>query len=408
MKDNVLPISSKQRYISLDAMRGLAIMGICLANYPEFSLYSFLSSSQKQAVFGENVLDNVVRFLQYLFVDGKFYTIFSILFGLGFSIIINNLENKGANVQKVFLKRMFMLLIIGFLHLKFLWSGDILMLYALMGMILLFFRRLSDKNLIRLSFFFLILPVGIELFREVIGFSLAMFPYYAWQDLCAKYNMPEEHFAQYLHNATSYKQVYTFLVQGSVERIWEFVESSRYFKVLGLFLFGFWLGKNKIYANIDKIQPQLKKIVRYGIMIFLPLNILYAVDCMAGQYFSKVFHSLLYFISVYPLGITYMAIVALLYNKYQSKHIWTYLSSAGRMALSCYILQSIIGIFLFYGIGFAWGGKTSLFLTEIIAICVFVLEVIISFFWFKRFAFGPLEWVWRCFTYGKHFSIMKK
>lgn len=124
--ENLSPVKSSERYIILDALRGFAILGIGMANYPEFSLYTFQSEAAVSAMPSAGA-DRILRFLTYMFVDGKFYTIFSLLFGIGFSIIIANAARKGKNGFRIFFRRMFVLTAIAFLHLMFIWSGDILM-----------------------------------------------------------------------------------------------------------------------------------------------------------------------------------------------------------------------------------------------------------------------------------------
>ena len=106
---SVNPVSSKERFIILDALRGLALLGICLANYPEFSLYTFQSAETIESMPTAGI-DKTVRYLQYFFIDGKFYTIFSLLFGIGFSIILSNAQRKSANGFHIFYRRMFVLL----------------------------------------------------------------------------------------------------------------------------------------------------------------------------------------------------------------------------------------------------------------------------------------------------------
>ena len=96
------PVSSKERFIILDASRGLALLGICLANYPEFSLYTF-QSTEAIGSMPRVGIDKIVRYLQYFFIDGKFYTIFSLLFGIGFSIILSNAQRKNANGFRIFI-----------------------------------------------------------------------------------------------------------------------------------------------------------------------------------------------------------------------------------------------------------------------------------------------------------------
>ena len=135
------PVTEKQRYVVLDALRGLALLGIALANFPEFGLWTFMSTEAQQAM-PTACVDSVVRFVQYFLVDGKFYTIFSILFGIGFSIILSR------HSVALFYRRMAVLLAIGFIHLMFIWNGDILMLYAAGGMLLPLFVRLKTRTLL--------------------------------------------------------------------------------------------------------------------------------------------------------------------------------------------------------------------------------------------------------------------
>ena len=157
----MVPVKTSERHVILDALRGFALLGICLANFPEFSLYTFQKPRITEAMPTAEI-DQVVRFLQYLFVDGKFYTIFSLLFGIGFSIIISNAAKKGTDGFRIFYRRMIVLATIGFLHLMFIWSGDILLLYALLGMLLPLFRHVSDRVLLGTSAVLLLLPIPID------------------------------------------------------------------------------------------------------------------------------------------------------------------------------------------------------------------------------------------------------
>ena len=122
----------RQRIVVLDALRGFALLGIILANFPEFSLWTFQSENVQQAM-DTAAADSTVKWLLSLLVDGKFYFNFSILFGIGFSIILENAAKRSANGMRIFYRRMAMLAFFGLFHLMFLWSGDILLLYAAMG-----------------------------------------------------------------------------------------------------------------------------------------------------------------------------------------------------------------------------------------------------------------------------------
>ena len=402
--NDISPVKTSERFIILDALRGFALLGICLANFPEFSLYTFLSPEAAASMFTA-VQDKITRYLLYIFVDGKFYTLFSLLFGIGFSIIIRNAERKGVNGFRIFYRRMGMLMLFGLLHLMFIWSGDILLLYALLGMLLPFFRQMPDKKLLGWALFFLILPIGVDLVCEITRTNLAL-PFIRLQETyCAEYGINGTNFAYWLHDAEDYGTVFQFLVQGACVRMQEFIIGNRYFKVLGLFLVGFYIGRNRIYADLEGRKNLLVKVCRLGLIIGLPCSLLYAWSSMGGHPLSDTLHSLFYFISVYPLGFAYAAGLCLLYLRVKSLSIWKWLAAPGRMALTNYIGQSVIGMFLFYGIGLGWGSTIGLLQTEVIVLAVFLFQMLFSRLWLSGFKFGPLEWIWRMLTYGKWLAI---
>ena len=386
--NDISPVKTSERFIILDALRGFALLGICLANFPEFSLYTFLSPEAAASMFTA-VQDKITRYLLYIFVDGKFYTLFSLLFGLGFSIIIRNAERKGVNGFRIFYRRMGMLMLFGLLHLMFIWSGDILLLYALLGMLLPFFRQMPDKKLLGWALFFLILPIGVDLVCEITRTNLAL-PFIRLQETyCAEYGINGTNFAYWLHDAEDYGTVFQFLVQGACVRMQEFIIGNRYFKVLGLFLVGFYIGRNRIYADLEGRKNLLVKVCRLGLIIGLPCSLLYAWSSMGGHPLSDTLHSLFYFISVYPLGFAYAAGLCLLYLRVKSLSIWKWLAAPGRMALTNYIGQSVIGMFLFYGIGLGWGSTIGLLQTEVIVLAVFLSQMLFSRLWLSGFKFGP-------------------
>lgn len=405
--NRIAPIQAKERFVILDALRGFALLGICLANFPEFSLYTF-QPAEVTAAMPSAAIDRVVRFVQYLFIDGKFYTIFSILFGIGFSIIIANAERKGADGFKIFYRRMSVLALIGFLHLMLLWSGDILLLYAIAGMLLPLFRRLSDRMLLSVSALFIFVPVLIEWGTGMAQISLSVWASDLQWHYCAKYGITEENFGVWLRDARSYAGVFQFLIQGAFERMWEFLEGHRLLKVMGLFLLGFYIGRNRIYAGLACHRKEIGRTGTISLLVGLPLSVVYAWDSVSGHPFGDTVASLLYAVSVVPMGISYMAGMAWLFMKYETSGMWRYIAAPGRMALTNYIGQSLIGILLFYGIGFGWGASVGLGTTELIACGVFVVELLCSLAWLRYFRYGPLEWIWRMLTYGEYLKIKKE
>lgn len=384
-------MAEKKRYVVLDALRGFALLGIILANFPEFSLWTFADPA------AHTPLDRVVRALQYFFIDGKFYTLFSLLFGMGFSI---QLENAGQRTG-TFYRRMTVLFLIGLLHLLFLWSGDILMLYAAMGMLLPLFRRLPTKGLLAAAGFFFVLPTVFD----------AAFPHMAdpleaayWR-LCDRYGITEANFGTWLRDIDGYGDMSRFLRMGAVERMWEFVSSHRYFKVLGLFLLGYSIGRQRIFADLAAYKAMLKRVLTFGLALGLPVSVLYTWSCMDGS--STVLRDVFYLLSVYPMGLAYAAGFSLLFERRPEAAAWRFFAAPGRMACTNYLGQSVFGILLFYGIGLGLGAGVDLLATELIALGVYVVQVLFSRSWLERFRFGPVEWVWRMITYGQKLPMRR-
>ena len=387
------PTTAKERYVILDALRGLALLGIALANFPEFALWTFLSADERQAMATAGI-DSVVRYLQYLLVDGKFYTIFSLLFGVGFSLILSR------HSVSLFVRRMLILAFIGFCHLMFIWSGDILLLYACGGLLLPLFIRLKDKALLLVAVALIVLPVGLDALTEFAGIDFARPFYDAWWAEATRQGITEANFATWLRDADSYPQMFAFLQQGALERLWEFVAGHRLPKVVGLFMIGYLIGKHRLYARLQELP--LHKICLAAFSIGLPTSILYAWSATQGHPWGLTAHSLLYAVSVIPMAVGYVSAMCQWFHPFS---IFNWLAAPGRMALSNYISQSLVGVLLFYGLGFGLGCSFGLVYVELTAFAVFVLQIVISKWWLRHFRFGPLEWMWRILTYGRYFSF---
>ena len=402
------PTTTKERHVILDALRGLALLGIALANFPEFALWTFLSADEQQAMTTAGV-DSVVRYMQYLLVDGKFYTIFSLLFGVGFSLILSR------HPVSLFMRRMLFLAVIGFCHLMFIWSGDILLLYACGGLLLPLFIRLKDKALLTVAVVLIVLPVGLDALTEFAGIDFARPFYDAWWAEAARQGITEENFATWLRDADSYPKMFAFLCQGACERMWEFVEGHRLPKVVGLFMLGYLIGKHRLYARLQELP--LRKVCFVAFAVGVPTSILYAWSATHGHPWGQTVHSLLYAASVIPMAAGYVTAMCMWYHNCQlsarpkdacyqrDARFFNWLAAPGRMALSNYISQSLVGVLLFYGLGFGLGCSYGLVYVELTAFAVFVLQIVVCKWWLRHFRFGPLEWVWRMLTYGRYFQF---
>lgn len=395
------PTVGRERYVVLDALRGLALLGIALANFPEFGLWTFLSN-EEQSFLPTATADHIVRFLQYMLVDGKFYTIFSLLFGIGFALFLSR-HSRGR-----FIRRMVLLALIGALHLLFIWSGDILLLYAIGGLLLTLFVGIKDRLLLWLAGALILLPVVLDALTEFCGIDFSTPFYEAWWREASAQGITEDNFAVWLRDADSYPQMFAFLCQGAYERIWEFVSGHRLPKVLGLFMLGYLIGKHRLYARLTELP--LASFLRWCTFPAMLMSGIYAWSATNGQPWGLTIHSLLYAVSVIPLAFCYVAAFCLLYIRntghLQPSTFFTMMAAPGRMALTNYISQSLIGILLFYGLGFGLGTRFGLIHIEFAALIVFIVQIVLSRLWLYYFRFGPLEWLWRICTYGKYYPII--
>jgi uncharacterized protein len=186
------------------------------------------------------------------------------------------------------------------------------------------------------------------------------------------------------------------------------------FKVLGLFLLGLYIGRKRIYANLDRHIAMLKKIRYYGFLLGLPVSCLFAWNAVNGHLMGLIADSVVYTLSVVPLSLAYTSSVCLWFtnsetlnnDKHKNRRFFNMIAAPGRMALTNYIAQSVAGIIIFYGIGFGFA-LTGLIYVELIAVGVFILQVLYSNIWFRYFQYGPLEWIWRMLTYWKWLKIRK-
>lgn len=398
------PTQANERSLILDTLRGFAILGIALANYPELSLYTFLPT-ERAAELPASGCDRALRFLLYTFVDGKFYTIFSLLFGVGFSIILQNITRKGGRAIPLFLRRMSLLALLGILHLMLLWSGDILLLYALLGMLLPLFHRFSDRTLLTTAGALLLLPVAADALCELTQLHPAAPLVHLQQQLCTHYGITD--FATWLHSADTYNHILTFLLQGAIVRAQEFIDGHRALKVLGLFLIGYCIGRHHLYARLAEHRHTLKRIALISGAAGLLFSPLFAWSSMHNHPWGLTLHSLLYTLSVYPLAFAYTAGICLSYLRWGPSAPLRWLAAPGRMALTNYISQSLAGVLLFYGIGCGLGASLPLWAVELIALLIFITQLLLSLAWLHLFRYGPLEWVWRLLTYGRWFPCLR-
>lgn len=385
----------------------MSIFFIFTANIPFFSgLWFFESTDPIREI--NWVTDEVVSFIMYVLVDGKFYILFSLLFGIGFVIQYNNLSVKGEGFAKFLSKRMFWLLVIGLIHLFLIWAGDILTLYALLGFVLIGFLKSSNKTLLLTAAILILLPIANWAFMH---FTEIFYPRYAFEICTSMYqyfelpltemngqSMPD--FKAYLVNESVIDFFKMNLANGFV-RIGMILEEGRIFKVFGIFLIGIWTGRQILNGNLLTHKPFLKKVFWMGLLIGLPFNLVRGYLEFFGEAstLTKFLHILSYALGTVPLALSYAAGIALLCQK--DVGFVGIFKPVGKMALTCYLSQSLLSILIFYGFGFNLTGKYGHTLVLLIAILVFSLQVLFCKWWLQRHKQGPMEWLWRGLVYSK-------
>lgn len=188
-----------------------------------------------------------------------------------------------------------------------------------------------------------------------------------------------------------------------IRRLAIILMKGRLFKILAMFVLGLWIGRHILQHQILDNPTRLKKIALLGFAIGLPGNILLAI-LEYGNFSGNLKHflnHLLYALGVAPLACAYMASTALLVRRHPRARLWRWLSPIGKTALSNYLFQSVIGVILFYGIGFGLAGKLSLSEILVITLLIFLAQIAFSRIWLSIFQFGPIEWLWRMITYQR-------
>ncbi|MBK9175241.1 MAG: DUF418 domain-containing protein [Flavobacteriales bacterium] len=389
----------------LDALRGFALFGVVWSNYAFLSTW-IIRSPEEQAALPGAWLDVVLGPFHDILIDGKFYSIFSLLFGIGFGFFLD----KGGSGQARFLRRMLLLLLIGVLHLRFLWAGDILSLYAILGLLLPLFRHVGDRALLVIATVLLLSPIAVDTARVLT--NDAFYPAGKVADaLEAEAAVKGSRREVWLAVSTGgWKEFTTICERFWLFRIWIILDSNRPQKVLALFLIGLWIARRKLFADPTRHRTLFKRICIAGATIGLPFCVLnwYSINYLPQLPEAQgLVGTVSYAFGVVLLALAYASGFALLWTDQHWQKRFEVLAPMGRMALTNYLMQTVIGIFVFYGIGLGLGGRVSMVGYESIALAVFIVQVIWSRWWLVRFQYGPFEWAWRSLTYGKVMAMRK-
>lgn len=394
------PVKGKNRIVFLDILRGFALLGILFANLLTWSGLKYVPIGDIIDL-GNIETDRAIYNYLKFFVDTKFYTLFSILFGVGFYLQISkNRQNPGF--PRLYLWRMILLLMLGVFH-SIIWSGDILSLYALMGMVLLALRDIPVQKTLNVGLVLFFLPVLLTIIY-MYSFARDMPPIPKTAILVYPDMTPEEVKAGF--QSTDPMVVLRTNLHSLKYRWLSFIPDGRPFKVLGLFFLGGYLYSIQFFTVHAKKWKLLILFLTIGaVFSFTSLKIEGNVASYSRTW-TDVLDKLVHEIGQLSLSLSYICILAKLVDAFPKFILFTWLKNYGRMSLSSYIGHTILSILFFYPVvGLGYFGNLTLENTYYVAIGILVIQLLFSNTWFMFFNFGPIEWLWRCATYRKWFPL---
>lgn len=401
---DTIPITSPNhnRLHAVDALRGFALIGVGLVHFIE----QFMAGAPPESL--SNVAlatlpDKIIVGLVQFFLAGKFYAIFSFLFGLSFFIQIDKPLQNNQPFAGRFAWRLALLFGFGFIHHLF-YRGDILVLYSVLGFSLLLLYKLPTKTLLLMA---AALFFGLGRF---ISFAIA------GESLQVDTNPNGE---QNLSYFTTLKQgtlldVFASNITLGYENLiqFQFGLFGRGYITLGLFILGMCLGRLGVFHNLPQAKPVIKKVLWWalgGSFFFLAAMAACFVKIGEPTFTTWLEAIAVTFYDLANLSLaTFLSCCFLLFGlRSNSKKTFRYLAPYGRMALTNYMVQGIIGTAILYGWGLGFIGEWPNRILLLVGVTIITLQLIASSMWMRYFHFGPLEWLWRSLTLRKRVALVK-
>ncbi|HEX8691194.1 MAG TPA: DUF418 domain-containing protein [Longimicrobium sp.] len=399
------PADPTERVELLDALRGFALFGVCLANLFVFSYWDSPAAGGLSRY--DLPTDGAAAFLMHALVEGKFYSIFSLLFGLGFALQLQRAEARGGDGLPLFSRRVRVLMLIGLAHLLLLWYGDILLFYALMALVLVRMRHLDDGRALRRAAVCVFLPI-VQYLPVIVSFALTpAIPFFAGLfGLSKLYGVDVMHMSEAMFGMFTSGSVgdwFELSTLGVFFRYADLVFTGRPFKVLAMFLVGMVVGRRAMWAALDANAALLRRVALWGYAIGLPANLVWAAVRDPQSYFDGSWRGLLetalYAFAVAPLALALAATFALLWRRGAWMRLLRVFAPAGKMALTNYLSQTVLATLVFSGFGLGLAGHVGPTWLWVQAVATIALQTLFSRWWLARYRFGPMEWAWRSLTY---------
>ncbi len=384
------PLSQPNTRIDVaDILRAIAVIGIVLIHFLEhLNFYNFVPEPEGfWGKVGQGIWD-VTFFLG----SGKMYAIFALLFGLSFFIMHDNQAQKGVDFRWRFFWRMIILLVLfATINLAF-YNGDILCVYAICGIMVIPFIRVSNKALLWIMLFLAIQP--IEIWGIITGIvnpeakPINLGSGSVWFQL-----MPVQEGTNFWAHAK------VSILNGIKLNVGWAIENGRFTQTLALFLAGIWLGRKRMFYNEGENLKFWKKVCIVSVVFFVLVLVGQEFKANGRGLYPRSLSNMLSMWRNLAMTAFYVSGIVLLYYKTKCGSKMICLAPLGKMSLTHFISQSLIGSFLFYGWGLAlyrYCNRTESFL---LGVAVVALQWTFSYFWLKKHKRGPLEQIWHKLTW---------
>lgn len=393
------PTRPAERIVAIDILRGFALLGILIMNIQGFAMPAAAYSNP--TVYGDLTGANRwVWMLSHIFADQKFMTIFSLLFGAGILLMTEKLDARGQRAWTLHYRRNFWLLLFGLAHAYLLWSGDILVAYALCGFWVYWLRRLRPAWQLALGIFVVSIPALILLATSL---TMQFTPPETLRELRADWQPASETIAA---EVASYRGGWLQQMDARVPR-------SAEFQTVGLLFWGLWRAGGLMLMGMalyrwgvltgSRSRSFYFGVVIIGLVIGLPV-----VSWGAAQNFAN---SWVLEFSKFGLGAqpnywgslfvsaAYIGLLMLFVRSRALPWLQTALAAVGRTALTNYLLQTILATAIFYGHGLGLFGSVERVGQIGIVVAIWMVQLVVSPLWLRYCRFGPFEWLWRSLSY---------
>jgi uncharacterized protein len=365
-------VEHKERIQLLDILRGIAILGTFGTNIWIFAHLGDLSYITTSSFSGWWQTEDLIRMIVLFLVNGKFLGLLTIMFGVGMELKYQQSVRKGSAWPGVYIWTASFLLMEGFIHYTLVMEYDILMSYGVTAIIVAFILKGGERLMNRTMKIIGSIHAIIIMFLLAVGLLGANMSLGGYDDVVTLYQGGSwiEHVQYRLSN-------FLFLRSEAI-----FILPMNTF----LFLLGVRLMRSGYFAGDEKGKKQRKKLMKIGLYLGLPLNMLIFIP-------GGVFDLPVRYLFAPLLSLGYIAIIGIIVEYGRWKRLWKCLEKVGRMSLSCYVLQNVIGSVIFYGWGLALGGKVGSLTIIALWILMSVLQIIIALIWLHKFNLGPLEFI---------------